>query len=66
MDDMEVLEFFRDHCEKESYVLTETFLGQENFFGQDLNQVAGLTEAAARYLEDIRQNGMRAALCRIS
>ncbi len=66
MDDMEVLTFFRDHCEEESRVFAEAFLGQENFFGQDLNRVAGLTEAVTGYLEDIRKNGMRASLCRIS
>ena len=66
MDDMEVLEFFRDNCRKDSGAFVTAFLGNENFFGQDLNQVAGLADAVAGYLEDIRTNGMRAAVCRIS
>ena len=66
MDDREVLEFFRDNCEKESKAFVTAFLGREDFFGQDLNKVPGLTDAVADSLENIRQNGMRAALCRIS
>lgn len=66
VDDREVLEFFRDHSEKDSGPFAKAFLGQKGFFGQDLNQVEGLTEAVAGYLEDIRKNGMRAALCGIS
>ncbi len=66
LDDGKVLEFFRDNCGKDSRTLTEAFLGREDFFGQDLNRTEGLTEAVAGYLEDIRENGMRAALCRIS
>ena len=66
MDDMPVLEFFRDNCKKNTGEFVAAFLGREDFFGQDLNQVAGLTEAVAAYLEDIKANGMRAALCRIS
>ena len=66
MDDMTVLEFFRDHCEKETGEFVTAFLGREDFFGQDLNGVAGLTDAVVNYLTDIRENGMRAALCRIS
>ena len=66
LDDMEVLEFFRDNCEKDSRVFVESFLGNESFFGQNLNQVAGLTDAVTAYLENIKTNGMRAALCKIS
>lgn len=66
MDDMEVLEFFRDNCRKDSKAFVTAFLGNENFFGQDLNKVAGMADAVAEYLDDIRTNGMRAALCRIS
>ena len=66
LDDMDVLEFFRDNCRKDSRDFVTAFLGNENFFGQDLNQVEGLTDAVANYLDDIRANGMRAALCRIS
>lgn len=66
LDDMEVLEFFRDNCEKDSRTFVESFLGNENFFGRNLNQVEGLTDAVTAYLDDIKTNGMRAALCKIS
>ena len=66
MDDMAVLEFFRDNCEKDTKTFVAAFLGNEGFFGQDLNKVAGLTDAVAGYLDDIKENGMRAAVCRIS
>ena len=66
MDDMNVLEFFRDNCEKETREFVTAFLGNEDFFGQDLNKVAGATDAVCAYLDDIKANGMRAALCKIS
>lgn len=65
LDDMAVLEFFRDNCEKDIKTFVTAFLGNESFFGQDLTQVAELTDTVAGYLEDIKMNGMRAALCRI-
>lgn len=66
MDDEKVLEFFRDNSGKETAEFVEAFLSREDFFGQNLNEIPGLTQALAAYLEDIRTNGMRAALCRIS
>ncbi len=65
-DDMSVLEFFRDNCHRDTRSFVTAYLGREDFHGQDLNQVPGLTDAVTAYLEDIRTNGMRAALCRIS
>ena len=64
MDDMPVLEFFRDNCQKDTREFVAAFLGCEDFFGQDLNEVTGLTKAVVAYLEDIKANGMRAALCK--
>ncbi|MBQ8813066.1 MAG: tagaturonate reductase [Lachnospiraceae bacterium] len=66
VDDLSVLEFFRDNCEKETMEFVSAFLGREDFFGQDLNKVPGLTGAVTAYLDDIRANGMRAALCKLS
>ena len=66
MDDMPVLEFFRDNSQKETKEFVAAFLGNVDFFGQDLNEVAGLTDAVVAYLDDIKANGMRAALCKIS
>lgn len=65
-DDMPVLEFFRDNCRKDTRTFVTDYLGNEDFHGQDLNQVPGLTDAVTAYLDDIKTNGMRAALCRIS
>lgn len=66
MDDMAVLEFFRDNSGKPASEFAATFLGREDFFGQDLNKIEGLTATIAAHLEEIRTNGMRAALCKIS
>lgn len=65
-DDMPVLEFFRDNCGKDTETFVKNYLGREDFHGQDLNKVSGLTDAVTAYLDDIKANGMRAALCRIS
>ena len=40
--------------------------GGQVYVGQDLNKVPGLTDAVVAYLDDIKANGMRAALCKIS
>ena len=66
LDDMAVLEFFRDNSGKATAEFVSAFLGREDFFGQDLNKVEGLTDAMVAYLDDIKANGMRAALCKIS
>lgn len=66
MDDREVLAFFRDNCGKGSREFVEAFLGKEEFWGQNLNRVEGLTDMVKTFLDDIREKGMRAAICRIS
>lgn len=66
MDDVTVLEFFRDHSSMETCSFVRAFLGKEEFWGQDLNKINGLLEKTAAYLDDIKANGMRTALCRIS
>ena len=42
MDDKAVLEFFAANCEKDTKTFVTSFLGNEDFFGQDLNKVPGL------------------------
>lgn len=64
MDDMAVLEFFRDYSGKDTKTFVDAYLSNENFHGQDLTKVEGLSDAVASYLDDIKENGMRAALCR--
>ena len=66
MDDLAVLEFFRDNSGKPSEEFTKAFLGRMDFFGQDLNEIEGLTHTIAEHLDHIKANGMRDALCRIS
>lgn len=66
MDDAAVMEFFKDNCRKETSECVKSFLGRCDFFGQDLNEIEGLTDAVTAYLNDIKENGMRSALCRLS
>ncbi len=64
MDDMQVLEFFKENSGKDTRTFVEGYLSNEAFHGQDLTKVAGLCDAVCGYLDDIKANGMRAALCR--
>ena len=64
MDDMAVMEFFRDHSGKDTKEFVSAFLGRIDFFGQDLNEIQGLTDTVTAHLDDIKANGMRAALCK--
>ena len=62
MDDMAVLEFFAANSSKDTEEFVAAYLSNENFHGQDLTKVAGLQDAVAAYLADIREIGMRAAI----
>ena len=64
MDDAAVMEFFRDNCRKETSEFVNAFLGREDFFGQNLNEINDLTDTVIAHLDDIKANGMRAALCK--
>ena len=66
MDDASVMEFFRDNCRKETSEFVKAFLGRVDFFGQDLNEIEGLTTTIITHLNDIKENGMRSALCKLS
>lgn len=61
-DDKDVLEFFRDNCTKATSEFVQAFLSNEKFFGTDLSQINGLVEKVAGYLDEIKNDGMRAAL----
>ena len=65
LDDMQVLEFFRDNSQKPTAEFVKAYLGRTDFHGQDLNAVEGLTAAVTAHLDDIKTNGMRAALCKV-
>ena len=64
LDDMKVLEFFRDNSGRDTKTFVTAYLSNEDFHGQDLTKVEGLTDAVSAYLDDIKTNGMRAALCK--
>ncbi len=62
MDDKAVLEFFAANSEKPSTEFAAAFLSNEEFFGQDLTEIAGLTDKIAAYLDEIAAKGMRKTL----
>lgn len=62
MDDRAVLEFFAANSEKPSAEFAAAFLSNEEFFGQDLTKIAGLTDKIAAYLDEIAAKGMRKTL----
>lgn len=62
MDDMAVLEFFAANSEKPSREFAQNFLSKVEFFGQDLTEIEGLTDAVAGYLDEIAAKGMRKTL----
>ena len=64
LDDMKVLEFFRDNSGRDTKTFVTAYLSNKDFHGQDLTKVEGLTDAVSAYLDDIKTNGMRAALCK--
>ena len=62
MDDKAVLEFFAANSEKPSAEFAAAFLSNVEFFGQDLTEIAGLTDKIAAYLDEIAAKGMRKTL----
>lgn len=64
MDDAAVLEFFAANSSKDTKEFVTAYLANEDFHGQDLTKIEGLVDAVAGYLDDIKANGMRAALCK--
>lgn len=65
-DDAAVLAFFAEHSADDTKMFVRACLAREDFWGRDLTKAEGLVDAVTVYLSDIRANGMRAALCRIS
>ncbi len=62
LDDAKALEFFKENSSKSSKEFTEKYLGNVDFFGEDLTKIAGLVDCVAGYLDDIKANGMRKAM----
>ncbi len=65
LDEMKVLEFFRDYSGRDTKTFVNAYLSNEDFHGQDLTKLEGLEDAVAAYLDDIKTNSMRTALCKI-
>jgi tagaturonate reductase len=61
-DDAPVLTFFAAHGQDTDEALAAALLARADFFGQDLTQIAGLTDYVAAVLRDIRTRGMRVAM----
>lgn len=62
MDDAAVLEFFAANSGKEPAEYTKAVLSNEDFWGQDLSAIEGLTDAITEYITVIRADGMRKAM----
>ncbi|MBO4617931.1 MAG: tagaturonate reductase [Lachnospiraceae bacterium] len=62
MDDLAVLEFFKDNSGKPTEEFVKAFLAKESFWGQDLSVLGDTYKLVCGYLDDIRTLGMRAAM----
>ena len=65
LDDAAVLEFFAANSSKEPREFAHAVLSNEDFWGQDLSSLAGVEDAVASYLTEIRASGMRKAMEKI-
>jgi len=71
-DDMPVLEMFKslwskyDGTRDSVQTLVETVLSKANMWGQDLNEVSGLTEAVTNYLYEIQTKGIGEVLEKVT
>ena len=62
LDDEAVLRFFAENSTGDTAEFVNAFLSNEEFFGQDLTKVEGLTAQVSAYLAEIRELGMRKAM----
>lgn len=62
LDDMAVLEFFKENSSRDVKAFVHATLSNEDFWGRDLSTLAGVEEAVASYVTDIRTLGMRKAM----
>lgn len=61
-DSKDVLEFFAANSTKPTAEFVNAYLSNVDFHGEDMTQYAGLADAVAAYLDDIKANGMRKAI----
>jgi len=62
LDDMAVLEFFKNNSGKPSAEFVHAVLTNEEFWGQDLSKLEGVENLIVSYVESIRTNGMRSTM----
>ena len=62
MDDEKVLTFFLENSGKSAKEFAQSYLSRRDFFGEDMTAYEGLADAVAADIEEIRRNGMRAAV----
>lgn len=61
-DSKDVLEFFAANSTKPTAEFVHAYLSNTGFHGEDLTKYDGLEAAVTAYLDDIKTNGMRAAI----
>ena len=61
-DDEDVLNFFKENSALDAKTLTEKYLSNVGFHGQDLTKIEGLANKVAQDLENIRTLGARKAM----
>lgn len=61
-DDEDVLNFFKENSALDAKTLTEKYLSNVGFHGQDLTKIEGLADKVAQDLENIRTLGARKAM----
>ena len=61
-DDEDVLNFFKENSALDAKTLTEKYLSNVGFNGQDLTKIEGLVDKVAQDLENIRTLGARKAM----
>ena len=59
LDDMAVLEFFKENSGKDTQEFVHSVLAAKNFWDQDLSMIEGLEALCTEYLAEIRKCGMR-------
>ena len=62
MDDESVLEFFFENSKLSAGELVNKFLSKKEFFGTNLCEINGLSDAVAGFITEIEEVGMRKAL----
>ncbi len=62
MDDMAVLEFFKNESSKDAKEFAHAVLSNKAFWDIDLSSLPGVEDKVTEYLSEIRKNGMKATL----